>query len=694
MSLESKLRHALWKASEKVDPYFKKQFKSSVELVAKLSSFDMETVLMSLNTDTLYFPRYYEARGEPYKSNVPRNDHLYFKLAIQTLIKHPNKDPRLLPLRRDVFLKAASSSYELPKDRMFYVPFQSIEDIFEDLSKLNPDSQVQMGLVTDYFEALHAKYTLGSATELFAAISRVKDTSTSSIKLLRGYLSGAVEGKYEFHSHLPRIISLFDNPPEIVESYLRNNLTAWSIGHVEVSTFLGLMDYTKPSSLAFVDNILSPEIFQRINGRKMIPSDELFFLPKKEGSLADMKSLFQAVVDSDFDDKNANWLGFWYSAVGLFHEDKELCWLSKADYVRDPDDESSKKTDQYHIQKNEANNALLSRKRRRLIELLNGNKEGTGCQNLPDLIDIVKTVSVDKIVRQLGKGKFGTVYLVHSPEMNLYRAMKVLNAVPENKVEVETLSHIRANPHRNLPRMDDAGTHIAKFEDYLGERSEDRYAILMEYVDGDTLDKVFSKNPNGMNSDVAIDYSSQLLSGISYIRSMGRKHCDLWLKNIKINTEGVLKILDFGTITSDLAKEVPFNRRYGGSSDIFSWALLSYEMFTGHHLITDRLQDDTSETYASRIHEMKKSMRNEDGSLKQEYVDKIHANIPESVAGFIVDAVGYVEPEKDLELIARIQNGLEDTAKYEKKRKEVEAAIGRSLDKDQYNALRRIFEGK
>ena len=92
-------------------------------------------------------------------------------------------------------------------------------------------------------------------------------------------------------------------------------------------------------------------------------------------------------------------------------------------------------------------------------------------------------------------------------------------------------------------------------------------ALVLEYIDGVTLDQVLKTYK--LSKDLAEEIFSQICLGLKALHRSQVIHGDLNLKNIMINKEGVIKIIDFGVAPAHEKQLVtlPFaseNRLKGG----------------------------------------------------------------------------------------------------------------------------------
>ena len=203
---------------------------------------------------------------------------------------------------------------------------------------------------------------------------------------------------------------------------------------------------------------------------------------------------------------------------------------------------------------------------------------------------IGSTVGDYEIIASLGKGGFGSVWKARFESGELV-AMKLLNpqALDNQRVVKKFFNEAMILAKMNHPNI----TRLLEFFP-----NGDNYAIVMEYVEGTELKKILRQNNGPLPFNMAYKIAHQTLDAFHYASTNGILHRDIKPGNIIIDTTGNAKVMDFGiakmssTASHDTAANmlsilyVPperfdKNREIDIRSDIYSLALVFYEMFTG-----------------------------------------------------------------------------------------------------------------
>jgi tRNA A-37 threonylcarbamoyl transferase component Bud32 len=153
--------------------------------------------------------------------------------------------------------------------------------------------------------------------------------------------------------------------------------------------------------------------------------------------------------------------------------------------------------------------------------------------------DLLNGQEIDryKILRRIGGGGMGDIYLAQDTRLERLVALKILRAyllsdderVRRFQIEARAASALN---HTNILTIYDVG----EFENNL--------YIAAEYVEGRTIRDLISEG-NLTLGEVA-DLAIQMLAGLSAAHAAGIIHRDIKPENIIQRSDGVVKILDFG----------------------------------------------------------------------------------------------------------------------------------------------------
>jgi serine/threonine-protein kinase len=161
-----------------------------------------------------------------------------------------------------------------------------------------------------------------------------------------------------------------------------------------------------------------------------------------------------------------------------------------------------------------------------------------------------RTIEHYELVRRLGAGGSGVVYLANDTLLMRPVVLKIL------KRGALTLEQMRTTVLREA-RMASAIEHpnvCAIYE--VGEQGEEAY-IVMQYVPGQSLDKLIAKGPASMQ--LALSVGIQIADGLSAAHSLGIFHRDLKPANAILTDGGLVKILDFGLARRINPEEAEFD---------------------------------------------------------------------------------------------------------------------------------------
>src|SRR5918911_43412 len=195
-----------------------------------------------------------------------------------------------------------------------------------------------------------------------------------------------------------------------------------------------------------------------------------------------------------------------------------------------------------------------------------------------------------RIVRKLGTGGMANVYLAEDQELGRRVAIKILNdrhAHDEQFVERfrREAKNAASLSHPNIVSIYDRG------------EAEGTYYIAMEYLDGRSIKElILSRGP--APARVAIDYARQILAALRFAHRNGIVHRDIKPHNALVDSEGRVKVTDFGIARAGAASQMTEAGSIVGTaqylspeqargtavdqrSDIYSLGIVLYELLTG-----------------------------------------------------------------------------------------------------------------
>lgn len=157
-----------------------------------------------------------------------------------------------------------------------------------------------------------------------------------------------------------------------------------------------------------------------------------------------------------------------------------------------------------------------------------------------------QTISHYRILRKLGEGGMGVVYLAEDTVLGRLVAIKTLSdgGVGRQHFRTRFLREARA-----VSALSHAN--IATIYDY-GETPEGHPYIVMEFVQGQTLADLI--NENKLTLERAVEIIIDVARALGEAHRNGIVHRDIKPSNIAINSSGQVKVLDFG-----LAKQLERN---------------------------------------------------------------------------------------------------------------------------------------
>ena len=193
------------------------------------------------------------------------------------------------------------------------------------------------------------------------------------------------------------------------------------------------------------------------------------------------------------------------------------------------------------------------------------------------------------ILSEAGHGNMGNVYKARDRETGETVALKLIKPeIASDQAMTERFKNellfARKITHKNVCRV------------YEFNRVAGIVYTSMEFVEGESLRSVLSRF-GGLPVRKGVDLALQICSGLKEAHAQGIVHRDLKPENVMIDTQGNVKIMDFGIARSMeagtrltgamigtpayMAPEQVSGKPVDYRTDIYALGLVLYEMFTG-----------------------------------------------------------------------------------------------------------------
>jgi aurora kinase, other len=140
--------------------------------------------------------------------------------------------------------------------------------------------------------------------------------------------------------------------------------------------------------------------------------------------------------------------------------------------------------------------------------------------------------------KELGRGKFGQVYLAKHIETGFIVAIKrvLKETIKRYNMVDRFVEEIKLHSRLNHPN-------IVKFYGFFEE--EDSICLVLEYLSGGTLFDYLNELGCLPLKD-ALSFLREIIGALDYLHQQSIIHRDLKPENIVISSAGVAKICDFG----------------------------------------------------------------------------------------------------------------------------------------------------
>jgi eukaryotic-like serine/threonine-protein kinase len=208
-----------------------------------------------------------------------------------------------------------------------------------------------------------------------------------------------------------------------------------------------------------------------------------------------------------------------------------------------------------------------------------------------------KTLGDYKVLRQLGQGGMGQVYLAEQISLKRKVALKIMR--PDLAVSEISLARFKAEA-LNVARV----THANIVQVYAITEIDGMYMMALEYVEGRNLREYLEKKgpPEIL---LGLSIMRQVAAALQRASELGIIHRDIKPENILLTRKGEVKVADFGLsrifaddgvqspnlTKSDVTLGTPLymspeqvegKKNIDHRTDIYSFGVTCYHMFAGH----------------------------------------------------------------------------------------------------------------
>jgi hypothetical protein len=210
-----------------------------------------------------------------------------------------------------------------------------------------------------------------------------------------------------------------------------------------------------------------------------------------------------------------------------------------------------------------------------------------------------------RLIRAIGQGSFGTVYLARDEQLDREVALKLLRpglvAFEDVKSEGRALARV---DHPNVLTV------------YGVEEHGGRLALCMKYVRGRTVEDII-RIDGPLNADEAIVVAKAMCNAVAAVHAAGLLHRDIKARNVMRERNGRYILMDFGagvmqaadgssgteaTMGTPLymAPELFTGHAASRSTDVYAIGVLLYFLVSGEYPVSGRTIDEIKAAHRAR----------------------------------------------------------------------------------------------
>ncbi|MEO6732572.1 MAG: serine/threonine-protein kinase [Ferruginibacter sp.] len=190
-----------------------------------------------------------------------------------------------------------------------------------------------------------------------------------------------------------------------------------------------------------------------------------------------------------------------------------------------------------------------------------------------------------RLAERIGSGGMGEVYKAYNSSLNRLAAVKILHQASfADRFKNEAYIQSSVN-HPNIARL------------YEYTSCGEKHCIVMEYVEGECLDALLYRKGKLSNEETE-NIVRQIVSALVYLHKKGIMHRDVKPQNFKVQSDGTVKMLDFGIAkhkyspkltqvgfvigTTEYLAPEQFQQQAEIKSDVWALAVMTYQLLTGY----------------------------------------------------------------------------------------------------------------
>ena len=150
-----------------------------------------------------------------------------------------------------------------------------------------------------------------------------------------------------------------------------------------------------------------------------------------------------------------------------------------------------------------------------------------------------------KLIKTLGSGAFGTVYLCENTEDDQLYAMKVIKRCKLKSIDAKGMVRYSVSEMDVLKSL--VHTNIVKLHEIIDDPLKNKIYLVMDYLSGGTVGQQLQKSEKGLPEEQVRLYFRQLISAIHYCHEVRKlAHRDIKPENMMLDPSGRLVLCDFG----------------------------------------------------------------------------------------------------------------------------------------------------